>query len=296
MISGKQEGILSECIIAWRCIALSGRAGAKLEDKWISARSRASAQSRMAAERVGTQLDVILLLQCIAGWRLGACMEAMESSDSRRFRRCSSLGRICLIRLRGRLQQQAAWLRWSLYCRMKPRAPLISLQGTQAKGVQVAPDFCAEPPKFFVRPVSVGNWPIAHISSVHEASTEVSSGRQHAWEVPPQRSLQLQVTNSTSGPPASERQEDEAVTAARAAMAAAATTTTATTCSPALANSASARALLAPAERYKLANNATVSDGDYRKLLEHNRREIRENRTGDEPSRKSLVGWGVWTT
>jgi len=54
---------------------------------------------------------------------------------------------------------------------------------------------------------------------------------------------------------------------------------------------------LLPHDRYALASQAAVSDGEYRRLLEHNRREIRETR--ENPGARNserVVGWGVWTT
>jgi len=289
MIAGTLDGFLSQCMVAWRCIALAvlrdkmRAVSLQLQDKCIDLRSRATAPGRVAAERVGIHLNQILLVQCVAAWHLRARMEAMVSSDSRRFRRCSSLA----LRLRARLQLEAAWLRWSLYYRMKPQAPLLSLRGAQTKGVQAAPEFCAEPPTFYVRPgPGLGSkWPITHVDSVHGAGKAASLTRQVALEVPFQPASHPQAMNCTSRPSATEANSGEGRTQAAALVAAVASaghTTNAATTSLAVANHATARGLLTPTDRFMLANQASVSDGDYRRLLDYNRREIRESRDGDD--------------
>jgi len=49
---------------------------------------------------------------------------------------------------------------------------------------------------------------------------------------------------------------------------------------------------LAPGERFLLANQAMTSDVDYKRLLEHNRREIRDG--PDARGTAKVTGWGVW--
>jgi len=49
----------------------------------------------------------------------------------------------------------------------------------------------------------------------------------------------------------------------------------------------------AAVDRHALAARATTSDTEYRRLFEHNRREIREIRETSCP--QAVIGWGVWT-
>lgn len=57
---------------------------------------------------------------------------------------------------------------------------------------------------------------------------------------------------------------------------------------------------LAPMERHRLASQAAVSDAEYKRLLEQNRRELREWReqagSADDlfGKRPHLIGWGIW--
>merc|ERR1712224_564517 len=56
-------------------------------------------------------------------------------------------------------------------------------------------------------------------------------------------------------------------------------------------------ASLNAAERFDLASRAITSDQEYRKLLEVNKREIREERVGGGHNEQPrFVGWGLWTT
>mmetsp|Transcript_5423 Transcript_5423/g.16240 ORF Transcript_5423/g.16240 Transcript_5423/m.16240 type:complete len:221 (+) Transcript_5423:143-805(+) len=65
-------------------------------------------------------LDKALLARSLAAWRLSMRLAVQSVEDRRRHMRCMMMGRAYIMKLRGKLVVQAAWLRWYGYWRVKP--------------------------------------------------------------------------------------------------------------------------------------------------------------------------------
>ncbi|CAJ1408213.1 unnamed protein product [Effrenium voratum] len=108
---------------------------------------------------------------------------------------------------------------------------------------------------------------------------------------PRARSPQVQVFTSRVEPLEAEMDQESAAAAAAAAWVREASRSP----SPTRFRVTTSPTRLQQGERYTLASKAATSEGDYRQLLEHNRRQIREQRGAARCSSPEPAGqWGLW--
>jgi len=179
----------------------------------------------------------------------------------------------------GGLLKQALLSLWSRACSKKR-------QGYQCPVVPRKTDFTADPPAFFMRPVSAHGprWPITHIALDKSSSADgsvqeqIANKGEHVQQAPTQYQL---------------HEAEGAVSVAAATLDLAPTLATGTQ----RTSKGLGLTPLQPSERYVLARQAMISDTEYRRLLEHNRWEIRETQEGRKANVAQKVhGWGVWVT
>ncbi|CAE8636743.1 unnamed protein product, partial [Polarella glacialis] len=223
--------------------------------------------------------------------------------ERRRLGRCAGLGRAYAIKLRGRAQKLRCFYHWLLAIFLRlPRCPPASeeLVFTPMGGRGA---FLKDPPAFFVKPMAAKAEAEGQLQLLPTLKTPQHQGGAQA---------RFQVFSTVQG--LSDRSEwessslaptqaEESQAAVRVVAAAAASLDLGFPPGepllqrgiPVVAVTASnACPTLLPHDRYALASQAAVSDGEYRRLLEHNRREIRETR--ENPGARNserVVGWGA---
>lgn len=189
-------------------------------------------------------------------WQLWTSEQLAIQKERRRLARTAGLGRSSAIRLQCRLTQQRVMLAWLMMSKLRPTAE--------------------KPGTFIVKSLPEPQARLALPSPV-QVVTSVE-----AIDEPPQ-AVTFEVERSPKDSPES----------AAAAAAAAAWLQASEAPSP-----SRFRVTTSPtraSERYTLASKAATNDGDYRQLLEHHRREIREQREAARRSSPERVQqWGVW--
>mmetsp|Transcript_179941 Transcript_179941/g.437813 ORF Transcript_179941/g.437813 Transcript_179941/m.437813 type:complete len:245 (-) Transcript_179941:95-829(-) len=242
----------------------------------------------------------------MAGWRLAMRLSVQLTEDRRRFMRCAMLGRAYIIRLRGKITEQAAWLRWHHYWQTHSKAGLGSKEAQQEKR-----EFSREPPAQFLRPASArarifsAQGPVpaeamqrkmadAPRPNGSDCAIEVSAG----WKpVYPSHEDDLFSKVDVNGDGVVSREEFERFVEAserygHESMQQNGELESAVVLAPAAVVVPASARPLAPSDRRALANRAIVSERSYHALLELNRRELREGGKSSVPARDA--GWGSW--
>jgi len=271
-------------MLAWQCVIQLERMEHKMKDASKMSGSLTVTRARQQCERLGRLVTRRDKGRVFTLWLLYVCVMMQYREDHKNHMRCHGHSRVFAIKLQSRLCKLRFFYRFLWVCFPRPRA--IEFPAPSVR----APDFNKDPPAFFVRPVSAERrkWPITYVPSNSEIR------RYEAWQ---------DSRNTGSAPitvlrPGPETRPAEQRSIAGPAMIADTESSPAdqTTGNSELPEGVAAAPDMPAGDRFSLAAKASTSDQEYRRLFEHNRREIREGRLERESPGQRVQGWGVWMT
>jgi len=274
---------------------MEGRVTKAAEARCAAFKTRAMARDSSSGQQKAHWQDENSMSRAYLGWRFMASVSGVERLERKRLGRLATLGRAYAVKLRSRMQELRCIYSWLLAIKTKPP---VENHDKHDSG------FLADPPSFFVKPVMRPE--PAGLLQLHDQVHFPTSPRPKSAGLlrpTPQPFQQLEVELAPEEFVEAGERQDSATVATAAAAAAAAALNFSAPPSPQAGRTASnptrftvttspAKGTLSARDRYALASQAATSDGEYRRLLEENRREIRENRRS---SPEKVIGWGVWT-
>jgi hypothetical protein len=217
--------------------------------------------SRGAGERLFALRKRVVTGRALARWQLIWMLRSATGQNSR----LVSLHRVFILRTRSKLILQKFLRVWLRVLPLKPwSAPALQ----RVPGWMKEPSFLKDPPQIYVRPALATDRGVRSPSRRPELIISPSASACDLAYDEPSLYVGTIPCNSEAMP-----------------------------CSIVMDPTTSS---LQPGERYVMATHAMTSDAEYKRLLEHNRREIKERR-GEyeirvaEPGEQAVQGWGIWT-
>jgi len=259
---------------------MEGRLQKAADSRCSSFKARALERDRSTGEQKAMWQDHGTMSRAYLGWRFMSSVSSVERLERKRLGRCATLGRSYAVKLRSRMQELRCIYSW-----------LLATKTKQAVEKHKSDDgFLGDPPAFFVKPVM-------RSEPQGPAQLQLQDKVHHLRSTPrPRSAIAARSSSPTHGPvqhvevefaPEEFVEADQGEQAATAAAVAAAAAVSAPS-SPQMRRESSptrvtvrtapANGTMSARDRYALASQAATSDGEYRRLLEQNRREIRENR------------------
>lgn len=300
----QEEPLLLLCFDALRSEAAEARQRHQFEGVLGRQRARAKHAAHSAVEKALAESERAGVARFLLAWRLLSWVQTTVQLERRRLARCTSMTRSFAVKTRSRMQEIRCLYRWLLAIYLRDAWP-------EKYGTSTGVFLNKEPPTFFVKPVAARankqdaiqlhmRTPGSPCQRVTSLSPVGSSERIQIWKAQTDAPTSLDVPEASA---------QGTVAAAAVAVASALSATedggaAEGSCSSAVPLRAAEErwagsgtgSTLGPNDRYTLASQAATSDGAYRRLLEHNKGQIRESRKSPRGSPERVVGWGVWAT
>jgi len=279
--------------------------------RWCTARIQRASAAKQGALREGIARHSKVLRakrflgRCLAAWRLTIQLALIHVEARRRSSRSLAHSRTFILRLRGKITQLTAWLRWSLYFRMKPQVVI-------PPKTKATMNFCQDPPPLFVKPDQLSKMLTARLPDYTIQTTgtlettqlqTAQDGRLHCIDASGHGVITSDEFNGFVAVRAPIHEASapqvfaEEISPPRPLAEEVPPPPPMTLVAPASVGNRSTIASMQAAERHALANQAMRSEAGYRALLEQNRREIREREVPAIPPtvpQSRVVGWGIW--
>eukprot|EP00931_Biecheleriopsis_adriatica_P013255 TRINITY_DN11460_c0_g1_i2.p1 TRINITY_DN11460_c0_g1~~TRINITY_DN11460_c0_g1_i2.p1 ORF type:complete len:1379 (-),score=227.92 TRINITY_DN11460_c0_g1_i2:48-4184(-) len=261
-------------------------------------RRRGKEKMRQFCAKAVRQFEFNYGMRAFLCWRELCLVNHAVQRERRRLGRVASLGRAHAVKARGRMLEIRCLYRWLLACHIKQ--PWPEKYGTSTF-------FNTPQPAFFVKPLK-DSAPVQQKIDFDRKQPDTPGSPRSKVMIRPITTLPnsetIQVYMTPQPAPKADVPEVclEGLTGGTPKQAAALSVPEPSRPSSRSSSRSPTRfmvtsgtsAQLAPSERYALASQAATNDGEYQRLLAHNRREIRENRdTVRRGSPERVVGWGV---
>jgi len=249
-------------------------------------KKRAVGRDRASAEKTAMQQDNALLSRATLGWMMLTSVSGAVAQERRRLARTAGLGRANAVRLRHRIHELRVLWAWFLSSKLRiwvekygtSMGPFLNqdLNAYVVKQLEDVPSLRPRSPKSTVvvqslsRPQSPEN---VQVFTSHIEPVDIPEAKHSEM---PEESTAAAAAAAASWYRASGQEMSRSLSPTRIRVTCQATSSL-------------------PAERQALASKAATSDCDYRQLLEHHRREIRENReAARRASPERVAKWGAW--
>lgn len=295
----QQEPLLLLCFDALRAEVAEAQQRLQYEGLLNRQRARAKQGTHSAIERALAESDRACVARLFLAWRLLSWLQSTVQLEQRRLARCTSMTRSFAVKTRSRMQEIRCLYRWLLAIYLRDAWP-------EKYGTSSGVFLNKEPPTFFVKPVAAK---AQKQDTIQLQMHRPGSPRPRVTSLSPVGSSErIQIWKTqTDAPTALEEPEvctQGTVAAAAVAVASALSSGNAealpernASAAAHGAGSAGIGSTLAPNDRYTLASQAATSDGAYRRLLAHNKGQIRQSRASSpRGAPERVVGWGVWAT
>jgi hypothetical protein len=258
-----ERALQSRLVLAWHSIAQKGRL-----------KRAVLRHSRAAGVRIAILRNRRILAEAFIGWLVVLTMRSWTAGRNT----LMSIHRVYILRMRSLLLQERCFRSWM---RAVPLKPFIAPALQRVPGWLTDSSFLKDPPQIFMRPI-LGTDRLEMTCPVVRRNRSLSPPSYRRPEI---RSATVSPRNNAATYELHEGPQDP-------------NNSEVMPCPIAIDPT---RAHLAPGERYVLATRAMTSDVEFKRLLEHNRREIKEQRGEYEirvaaPGEETTVhGWGIWT-